>query len=372
MTFEEIHSLLRESMKIKPVSNRGAHQKTSTPKGMTRMNYNENPYGMAPSVRKALEDSVKDGYMYQDFYAVDLRKQLADFYGLTMDHVCIGAGSSSIIDMIGEVFLNYGDEVVYCMPSYDAFADMVSDNGGIRVEVPLDKNYCYDLNGMAAAITPKTKLAIIVNPNNPTGTYVKAKEVEKFIRSLPSHVIAVIDEAYFDYVDDPEHYSMIKLVQDGYDKPVIVLRTFSKIYGLAGMRVGYGIADPIVVDQLMKASQAWNVSRNGILAAQVALKDQDYVRKMREKNVESRNYLIAGLKKLGCDIAETQSNFIFFDPHEDAKEIKERLQKEYHILVGAPHEHIRVTVGTDEQNDLFLSAMNELLDSEAVDRSCAV
>ena len=132
-----VECLLRDSMKTKPKSNRGARQKTSTPKNVTRMNYNENPYGMSDEVKKAVTDASLNSYMYQDFYAVDLKKQLADLYGLTVDHVCIGAGSSAIIDMLGEVFINYGDKVVYCAPTYEAFPDMVSDNGGVRVVLPL-------------------------------------------------------------------------------------------------------------------------------------------------------------------------------------------------------------------------------------------
>lgn len=236
-----VTELLRESMKIKPASGRAARQKTSTPKDVIRMNYNENAYGMSEKTKQAILDAALDSYMYQDFYAVDIKEQLAAFYGLTKDHVLIGSGSSAIIDMLGEVFINYGDEVVYCMPSYEAFPDMVSDNGGIRVEVPVDEDYRFDLDAMLAAITPRTKMAIVVNPNNPTGTYVKSARVEEFVRRLPSHVLAVVDEAYCEYVTDPDHYSLVRMIREGYEKPLIVLRTFSKIYGLAGLRIGYAL-----------------------------------------------------------------------------------------------------------------------------------
>ena len=182
-----VECLLRDSMKTKPKSNRGARQKTSTPKNVTRMNYNENPYGMSDEVKKAVTNASLNSYMYQDFYAVDLKKQLADLYGLTVDHVCIVAGSSAIID-----------EVVYCAPTYEAFPDMVSDNGGVRVVLPLTDDYCYDLDAMLAAITDKTKMVIVCNPNNPTGTYVNSAKVEEFIRKLPDHVIPVVDEADFE------------------------------------------------------------------------------------------------------------------------------------------------------------------------------
>lgn len=354
-----VTELLRESMKTKPKSNRGARQKTSTPKDVTRMNYNENAYGMSEKVKSVVVDATLNSFMYQDFYAVDLKDKLADFYHLTRDHVLVGAGSSAIIDMIGEVFINYGDEVVYCVPTYDAFPDMVSDNGGTRVELPLDENFCYDLDAMLAAVTEKTKMVVVVNPNNPTGTYVNSAKVEEFIRKLPDHVIAVVDEAYYEYVDDPTHYSLVKMVQEGYDRPLIVLRTFSKIYGMAGLRVGYALADPLIVDELMKACQAWNISRNGIIAAEAALDDQDYIAKIKEKTIAGRNYLCEELKKLGCTVVKPAANFLYFDTHKDPQEIRQALADKK-IMISA-FQYNRVSVGTEEQNAAFIHAMKEIL-----------
>lgn len=356
-----VTALLRESMKTKPASNRGARQKTSTPKDVTRMNYNENPYGMSDRVKETVIQASLNSYMYQDFYAVELKEQLAELYRLTKDHVTIGAGSSAIIDMIGEVFINYGDEVVYCSPTYEAFPDMVSDNGGIRVSIPLDENFCYDLDAMYRAITDKTKMVILCNPNNPTGTYVHSSRAEEFIRRLPEHVIAVVDEAYFEYVDDPTHYSMIKLIQEGYQKPVIVLRTFSKIYGMAGLRIGYAFADPVIIDELMKACQAWNVSYNGILAAEAALKDQEYIKTIKEKTIAGRNYLVDELTKLGCDVVKPAANFIYFDAHRDPVAVRKALA-EKKIMISA-FGYNRVSVGTEEQNIAFINALKEVLAS---------
>ncbi len=356
-----VTALLRESMKTKPASNRGARQKTSTPKDVTRMNYNENPYGMSDLVKETVVKASVNSYMYQDFYAVELKEQLGAMYGLTKDHVLIGAGSSAIIDMIGEVFINYGDEVVYCSPTYEAFPDMVSDNGGVRVPVPLDENFCYDLDAMYEAITDKTKIVVICNPNNPTGTFVHSSKVEEFIRKLPDHVLAVVDEAYYEYVDDDTHESMIKLIQEGYDRPVIVLRTFSKIYGMAGLRVGYAFADPDVIDEMMKACQAWNVSYNGILAAEAALKDQAYIKKIKEKTLASRDYLVDELTKMGCTVVTPAANFIYFDTHHDPKEIRAALA-EKKIMISA-FDYNRVSVGTEEQNVAFIHALKHILAS---------
>lgn len=354
-----VEYLLRDSMKTKPKSNRGARQKTSTPKNVTRMNYNENPYGMSDAVKKTVVDASLNSYMYQDFFAIDIKKDLADFYGLTVDHVCIGAGSSAIIDMLGEVFINYGDEVVYCSPTYEAFPDMISDNGGVRVELPLTKDYCYDLDAMLSAITDKTKMVIVCNPNNPTGTYVNSAKVEEFVRKLPEHVIAVVDEAYYEYVEDPTHYSLIKMIKEGYDRPLFVLRTFSKIYGMAGLRIGYTFADPLLIDELMKACQAWNVSYNALAAARTALKDQDYIKKIKALTTEGREYLTRELTELGCNVAAPCANFIYFDTHHDPKEIRAALA-ERKIMISA-FDFNRVSVGTKEQNEAFINALKDIL-----------
>ena len=355
-----VNDLLRESMKNKPASNRGARQKTSTPKDVTRMNFNENAYGMSDSVKQAIVDAALGSYMYQDFYAVDIKEKLAGIYGLTKDHILVGSGSSAVIDMLGEVFINYGDEVVYCMPSYEAFPDMVSDNGGVRVEVPVDSAYRFDLDAMLAAVTDKTKMVIVVNPNNPTGTYVNSAQVEAFVRKLPEHVLAVVDEAYYEYVDDSTHYSLIKMLQEGYDRPLVVLRTFSKIYGLAGLRIGYAVADPMLIDELMKACQAWNVGRNALLAAEAALDDQAYIQEIKQKNVANRAYVSEELKRLGCFVVEPAANFIYFDSHRDAKEVRAKLA-EQKIMIGAPDAFNRVSVGTETQNRAFIAAMERVL-----------
>lgn len=152
-----ISEMLRDSIRAKPASKRSTRQRTSTPKNVTRMNLNENAYGMSEVVKKVLIDAAGDNYMYQDFYAVDIREKLAEHYDVTPDHVLVASGSSAVIDMLGEVFINYGDEIVYCAPSYEAFPDMISDNGGVRVEVPLTADYKFDLDGMLAALLKKPK-----------------------------------------------------------------------------------------------------------------------------------------------------------------------------------------------------------------------
>lgn len=386
-------------MKVKPASKRGARQKTSTPKGVTRLNYNENNYGPAPEVTKLLIDSIGRVNEYQDFFAIDLKQKIADFYGLDKtakaasetnefgedskpeDYVIIGAGSSAVIDMLGEIFINPGDEVVYCMPSYESFPDMVNDYGGKRVEIPLTADYHFDLDGMYEAVTEKTKLVVVVNPNNPTGTYINGAKIEEFIRKVhekaarrhpddDQDVVVVVDEAYYEYVDDPTHYSMIEMVQKGYDRPLIVQRTFSKAYGLAGLRIGYAITQPALADAIMKACQAWNYSGPGLLACETALDYQDYIKKVKALNIENRNYVAEELKQLGFEVVPPAANFIFFGIPEDATaEQREKMDPvrvknelaERKIMIGAPNGHNRVSIGTAEECKVFIAAMKEVV-----------
>lgn len=396
---KNVTALLRDSMKVKPASKRGARQKTSTPKGVTRLNFNENNYGPAPEVTKLLIDSIGRVNEYQDFFAIDLKQKIADFYGLDKtaeaasetnefgenskpeDYVIIGAGSSAVIDMLGEIFINPGDEVVYCMPSYESFPDMVNDYGGKRVEIPLTADYHFDLDGMYEAVTEKTKLVVVVNPNNPTGTYINGAKIEKFIRKVhekaarlhpddDQDVVVIVDEAYYEYVDDPTHYSMIEMVQKGYDRPLIVQRTFSKAYGLAGLRIGYAITQPALADTIMKACQAWNYSGPGLLACEAALDYQDYIKKVKALNIENRNYVADELKQLGFEVVPPAANFIFFGIPEDATaEEREKMDPvrvknelaERKILIGAPNGHNRVSIGTAEECKMFIAAMKEIV-----------
>lgn len=396
---KNVTALLRDSMKVKPASKRGARQKTSTPKGVTRLNFNENNYGPAPEVTKLLIDSIGRVNEYQDFFAIDLKQKIADFYGLDKtaeaasetnefgenskpaDYVIIGAGSSAVIDMLGEIFINPGDEVVYCMPSYESFPDMVNDYGGKRVEIPLTADYHFDLDGMYEAVTEKTKLVVVVNPNNPTGTYINGAKIEKFIQKVhekaarlhpddDQDVVVIVDEAYYEYVDDPTHYSMIEMVQKGYDRPLIVQRTFSKAYGLAGLRIGYAITQPALADAIMKACQAWNYSGPGLLACEAALDYQDYIKKVKALNIENRNYVADELKQLGFEVVPPAANFIFFGIPEDATaEEREKMDPvrvknelaERKILIGAPNGHNRVSIGTAEECKMFIAAMKEIV-----------
>lgn len=358
---EKYVDLLRKPMQTKPKSMRAARQKSSTtPLDVYRMNYNESPFGMAPKAKEVLAQACERAYIYPDWFSIELKTEIAKHYGLTVDNVVTGSGSSSMICMLGEIFLNEGDEVIFGDPSYEAFRDVINDYGAVQVPIPLDENYLYDLESMYNAITDKTKMIVICNPNNPTGTFVDSAKIEAFIKKVPDNIIVVIDEAYMEYVTYENSYSMVKLIKEEIDKPLIVFRTFSKIYGMAGVRVGYALTSPSLVDHFIKSSHAWNLSFIGQKSAAEAMKDQEYVAKIRDYMATARVEVTEKLRSLGCTVWDSQANFLLFKCALDPKTVCQELEKEK-IQIGAPIGCNRVSLGTPEMNEKFLSVMEKIL-----------
>lgn len=360
----EYKTLLRDSIGALPESKRAARQPVSsyTTPDVFRLNYNESPYGPSPKAMDALYEACKRPNIYPDWFSVDLKSEFAKLHGLPdMMHVCTATGSSSIINILGEIFLNPGDEVVLGDPSYEAFRDVTYVAGATPVMVPLDKEMRYDLEAMGKAITPKTKMMVICNPNNPTGTFVDSKKLEEFIKTVPESVLVVVDEAYLEFVSRPETYSMIKLIKEGYKKPLLVLKTFSKAYGMAGLRIGMAAGVPELIASLAKSGAAWNINILGQKMATEALKDQEYLKKVSELNAIEREKVSKGLMELGCTVYESQTNFILFKaPEIENTEISATLAQNK-VLIGSPLGMNRVSIGTSEMNDKFLSLMTEIL-----------
>jgi len=360
----EYKTLLRDSIKALPESKRAARQPVSsyTTPDIYRLNYNESPYGPSPIALEALAEASKRPNIYPDWFSVDLKTEFAKLHGLPdMMHVCTATGSSSLINILGEVFLNPGDEVVLGDPSYEAFRDIVNVAGATPVMVPLDADLKYDLDAMLAAITPKTKMVVVVNPNNPTGTFVDSAKVEEFVKKVPEHVLCVVDEAYLEFVSKPDTYSMIKLIKEGYEKPLLVLKTFSKAYGMAGLRIGVAAGDPELISFLGKSGAAWNINFLGQRMAAAALQDQAYLKKVADLNAIERAKVSSELEAMGCKVYESQTNFILFKaPKFENTEIFAKLA-EQKVLIGAPIGMNRVSIGTAEQNDKFIKVMKEIL-----------
>lgn len=357
MNYNEI---LSKPMKVKPASNRASRKKSSnTPPHILRMNYNESHYGMSPIAMDAFIESTKLSHRYPDWFAIDLKHSAGEHFDVHWECVVPAAGSSALIDMLGEIFINEGDEVLFGDPTFEAFRDVANDYGATPVPIPLDGNMKFDLDAIYAAITDKTKIIIICNPNNPTGTYVDSSKVEEFIKKVPENILVVVDEAYMEYVTEEGAYSMIKLIKEGYEKPLVILKTMSKIYGMAGVRVGFGIMQPDLADQFGKSSHAWNVSVSGQMTATAAFKDQEFIDNVKIEVANGRNYIETELANLGCVVIPSQTSFIYFKaPIEPAELTKKLAEKD--ILIGT-FAYSRVSIGTKEMNEKFIAAMKEIL-----------
>ena len=309
----------------------------------------------------ALEDSMAGSHFYPDFAAVLLKQKGAEQYGLKAENVLTGAGSSAMIDMIGLTFLDDGDEVLFSAPTYGAFADMAYLNGGVPVSVPVTEEQKFNLPAMKEKIGEKTKIVVICNPNNPTGTYVPIGELEAFADTLPEDVLLVMDEAYMEFATEPDCCSMVDYMKAHPEKPILVLRTFSKYYAMAGLRVGYALGSEELIGIMRKCSASWNLNVCAQKAAVAGLADQEYYQEQKAKIVEGREYLEKEMAALGCRVYPSQSNFIYFDTGKDPAWIQEQLM-EKGIRIGA-FEMSRVSVGTMEECKLYIKALKEILEA---------
>lgn len=324
---------------------------------LIRMGFNEHPFGMSPKALEVIMETSKSSNLYGDFQMVALKQAIADFYGLEFENVCTSAGSSPLIETIGCAFLNPGDEVLMC-PTFAAFLDMAGIRMAKPVVVPLNDDMTYDLDGLYAAITDKTKIIVVCNPNNPTGTYVGKQKLVEFIKKVPDNILILMDEAYLEFATAEDCESMYPLINEMPDKPIVVLKTFSKYYGMAGVRVGYALAQPDIIKALMKCPGCM-ISRAGQAGAIAALADQEYYKEVKKKVVDGINYLEKELAALGCTVYHSQTNFILFDPHMDAQEVRTKMI-EAGIMISAPG-ICRVSVGKPEENELFIKVMKEIL-----------
>jgi histidinol-phosphate aminotransferase len=330
--------------------------------GAIKLASNENPLGPSPLAVAAMQKCLAKVSFYPDGNCYYLKEALSSHWDLPADNFIIGNGSDEILSFITAAFLNEGEEAVVAHPSFSEYDFAVKIMGGVTVPVPL-KNHTHDLPAMASAVTRETKLIFICNPNNPTGTMVGNNEVTALLNDLPEHVIAVLDEAYFEYVTDPAYGESLDFVREG--RNVIVLRTFSKIYGLAGLRVGYGMARPDLIGSLLRVKEPFNVNLLAQAAALAALDDKEHVEKSRRLNEEGKQYLAAEFNRLGLFFAPTHANFIWVRVGVDCKQLFAKLLRRGVIvrtgdIFGAP-DVIRVTIGTPEQNRRFISELAAVL-----------
>ncbi len=326
---------------------------------------NEGPFGPFPAALEALARGVPELNRYPDGGFYRLRRRLAERHGVGPENVAPAGGADGVVALLSLVCLDHGDEVVCAWPSFPSYVIDALKLGAVVRRVPL-VDHTHDLDALLAAVTERTKLVYICNPNNPTSTMVDRAAIDRYFERVPEHVLTVIDEAYSEYIDDPEYPDGIEeYVKRG--RRAFVLRTFSKIYGLAGLRIGYGVGPAELVTAIRKVQNPFDVTQPAQDAALASLDDEAEVERRRRTNTEGREQLVRGLTGLGLELApHPVGNFVYAETgREDARPLFEALLREGVIVrplsgFGAPGA-IRVTVGTHDENETFLQALAGVL-----------
>lgn len=325
---------------------------------------NENSLGPSPRSIEAVQELAKKMHIYPDAGAMDLKRALAQHLDVTPEMLVIGNGSDEIIHLLGITLLSPCDEIIQADPSFVRYESAGILNDAVCHMVPLTKDFKHDLDAMSARINPRTRLVFVCNPNNPTSTIVDREQLHRFVMGLPPHVVLVVDEAYYEYAASAAEYpDSLAYVREG--RNVVVLRTFSKAYGLAGHRVGYGVMRPEIAGWLDRTREPFNVNYLAQAAAIAALEDADHVARTVEMNEQGKRDLYAAFEELGLECTPAYGNFVWVDTKRDARAIYEGLlQRGVIVRVSgsfrAPS-HMRVTIGTQEENARFVSALREVL-----------
>jgi histidinol-phosphate aminotransferase len=328
------------------------------PEEIIKLASNENPLGPSPKALAAMREMLERSHFYPDGGGYYLREAIAAKMGLKRENVILGCGSNEIIEFIGKAFLNPGDEIIAARHAFVVYKLMATLFGATTIEVP-DPGYAHDLDAMLAAITPKTREVFIANPNNPTGTLLSQDEIDRFMEKVPDHVVVVFDEAYYEFLENPP--DTLKFVREG--RNVVVLRTFSKIQGLANLRIGYGLAKPELIDVLQKTRQPFNSNGIAQAGALAGLADEEHQRKTRELTIEEREAMQREFAAIGLEYVPSFANFILVRVG-DGKAVFQALLRKGIIVrdmnsYGLP-EWIRVSIGTAEQNARFLAELKQL------------
>ncbi|HVW21389.1 MAG TPA: histidinol-phosphate transaminase [Opitutaceae bacterium] len=360
----DIQPLAKPSVLRQPVYEPGkpietvARELGLDPASIVKLASNENPYGSSPKAVAAAKLALEQGQLYPDGGCFALRRKLAQVRGLHEDQFAVGNGSNEIIELLGHVFLGPEEEVVMGVPAFAIYKLMALLFGAKPVEIPM-RDFRHDLDAMAKAVTPRTKLVFVGSPNNPTGAANSAAELIAFARGLPDHVVLAFDEAYAEY--DPAAPDIRPLIAEG--RKIIGLRTFSKIYGLASLRVGYGYASRELVALLNRVRQPFNVNAIAQAAALAALDDREFAERSARENRKALETLAAGCRRLGLENAPSSANFILVRVGEGARWFAELQQRGLIVRPLQPYglpEWIRITVGTPEQNERLLAEMAKL------------
>ncbi|MFY9179824.1 MAG: histidinol-phosphate transaminase [Venatoribacter sp.] len=325
---------------------------------------NENPLGPSPKALQAIEKALAELTLYPDGAGFALKKALSDKFGLAQNQITLGNGSSDILDFIVRVFVNDGDNVVTSQHAFAVYGIVSSIVGAQCIAAPA-KNYGHDLDAMLAAINERTKVVFVTNPNNPTGTWVNKQELTAFLDKVPAHILVLLDEAYFEFVQEPDYPNGLDLLPN-YPN-LVVARTFSKAYGLASLRVGYGVSSPEIADLFNRVRPPFNVNSLALVAAEAALKDDQYVQNSITTNTQGMRQLEQGFNDLGLSYIPSVANFVAFKMPAgvNAAEVFQKLLAQGVIVRPVAGyempEYLRVSVGTSAENSTFLAALKTAL-----------
>ena len=326
---------------------------------------NENPLGPTPTIFADAQSELQDISRYPDDSGYELKKRLADKHAVDMNQLTLGNGSCNVLELLIRTFVEPGDEVVFSQYAF-AMYYILSQAADAKMEIVPTVNWGHDLDAMLARISDKTKLVFIANPNNPTGTWLEENELKEFVKAVPENVIIVIDEAYFEYASYPAMAINNYPDTSGWIKDhanLVVTRTFSKAYALAGLRIGYGIASTAVTDLINRVRQPFNVNNIALVAAMRALEDEEHLKKGLELNYSGMKLLTNELNKLDFEVIPSAGNFVFVDFRQDASEMNEYLLRSGIIVRPVGNyglaNHLRISVGLPEENRRLLETISK-------------
>jgi histidinol-phosphate aminotransferase len=327
--------------------------------GAIKLASNEVPYGPLPGVVEAIAEAAANVHRYPDMGVVALRNTLAERVGVDPERVATGCGSVALAEHITRTACHDGDEVLYAWRSFEAYPIIAATSGAVSVKVPNTAEHAHDLAAMAQAVTDRTRVIFVCNPNNPTGTVVRRAELDAFLDAVPPDVLVVLDEAYREFVTDPTVPDGVEAYGDR--ENVVILRTLSKAWGLAGLRVGYLVAQPAIATAIRKVITPFSTSGVAQAAALAALQAAPEVIRRAELVISERERVEVALSKMLPDVPETQANFVWLPLREHAVPFAAACEAAGVIVRPFANEGVRVTVGTPEENDVFLAAAETYL-----------
>lgn len=331
-------------------------------KRIARLNANEGPWPPFPDAIKAMQDAIADSNWYPDLSYLEVKEALSRLHGVDVPRIVVGSGSAPLIRLLMLVTLRSGDEVLVPWPPYPNHATGAHLHGGIVVRVPLRNGAC-DMDALLARVTPQTRLAIVCSPHNPTASVVGRREFEDYLERVPDHVVTVVDQAYQEFATDPDAMDAIRYLDQ--PKPIVVFRTLSKVYGLAGVRSGHAFATLELAEAMNKANETFSMSHIAVAATVASLARQDLVQERVAVIAAEREKLKAAYDRLGLAYTPSQANFIWIDVRRSGKEVSDALlRRGFMVRSGEVHDapqHVRITIGRPEENDGLIAALEEVL-----------